>query len=150
MARSSPTAQHEQPTASLPAERAALRIVESSTHPNAASTDAVVTSQVIRDLYRRLDRIEQMLRILPVLVAQTADPTHLSVEGAARVLGVSTKTIRRRIESGTLTLETIPGTRKTGVRVDEIYDGAWVPLTLSRRLLDEERRELQELKRKSR
>jgi len=66
------------------------------------------------------------------------------------VLGVSTKTIRRRIESGTLTLETIPGTRKTGVRVDEIYDGVWVPLALSRRLLDEERRELEELKRKSR
>jgi len=34
--------------------------------------------------------------------------------------------------------------------VDEIYDGAWVPLALSRRLLDEERHELHELKRKSR
>jgi len=144
------TAQHEPPAASLSGDHGALRIVESSTQQPAASTDAVVMSQVIRDLYGRLDRIEQMLRILPILIAQTADPTHLSVEGAARVLGVSTKTIRRRIESGTLTLETIPGTRKTGVRVDEIYDGAWVPLALSRRLLDEERRELEELKRKSR
>ena len=140
----------DEPTAPLLAERSALRVVESSTQQPAASTDAVVMSQVIRDLYRRLDRIEQMLRILPILIAQTADPTHLSIEGAARVLGVSTKTIRRRIESGTLTLETIPGTRKTGVRVDEIYDGAWVPLALSRRLLDEERNELHELKRKSR
>jgi len=134
----------------LPGDRSALRIVESSAQPGAAPTDAVVAWQVIHDLYMRLDRIEQMLRILPILVAQTADPTHLSVEGAARVLGVSTKTIRRRVESGTLTLESIPGTRKTGVRVDEIYDGAWVPLALSRRLLDEERRELEELKRKSR
>jgi len=144
------TAKHEQPAAMLSDDRAALHIVESSTQPHAASTDAVVASQVIRDLYGRLDRIEQMLRILPILVAQTADPTHLSIEGAARVLGVSMKTIRRRIESGTLTLETIPGTRKTGIRVDQIYDGVWVPLTLARKLLDEERCELDALKRKSR
>ncbi|HEX2059396.1 MAG TPA: hypothetical protein VHK90_01515 [Thermoanaerobaculia bacterium] len=134
----------------VPVDQVSLRIVESSTQPGAASTDAVVAWQVVHDLYRRLNRIEQLLRILPILVAQTADPTHLSVEGAARVLGVSTKTIRRRIASGTLTLETIPGTRKTGVRVDEIYDGAWVPLALSRQLLEDEQRELEQLKRKSR
>ena len=143
-------AMSDPPAGAAPVDQASLRIVESTTQPGAASTDAVVAWQVIRDLYRRLDRIEQLLRILPILVAQTADPTHLSVEGAARVLGVSTKTIRRRIASGTLTLETIPGTRKTGVRVDEIYDGAWVPLALSRKLLDKERCELEELKRKSR
>src|SRR3954454_19226776 len=119
-------------------DRAALHIVESSTQPHAASTDAVVASQVIRDLYGRLIRIEQMLRILPVLVAQVADPTHLSIEGAARVLGVSTKTIRRRIASGGLTLETILGTRRTGIPVDQVYDGAWVPLALSRKLLEAE------------
>ena len=138
------------PAGALPSNQASLRIVESPTQPRAARSDAVVASQVIHDLYRRLDRIEQMLRILPILVAQTADPTHLSVEGAARVLGVSTKTIRRRITSGTLTLETIAGTRRTGIPVDQLYDGAWVPLALSRKLLDEERWELEELKRKSR
>jgi hypothetical protein len=138
------------PAGALPANQASLRIVESPTQPRAAPSDAVVASQVLHDLNRRLDRIEQMLRILPILVAQIADPTHLSVEGAARVLGVSTKTIRRRITSGTLTLETIAGTRRTGIPVDQLYDGAWVPLALSRRLLDEERRELEELKRKSR
>jgi hypothetical protein len=114
------------------------------------STDAVVASQVLRDLVGRLDRIEQMLRILPILVAQTADPTHLSVEGAARVLGVSTKTIRRRIESGTLTLDTVPGTRRTGIPVEQVYAGSWVPLILARKLLDDERHELAALKRKSR
>jgi len=143
-------AMSDPPTGAVPVDQTSLRIVESSAHPDAVPTDAVMAWQVIRDLYRRLDRIEQMLRILPILVAQTADPTHVSLEGAARLLSVSTKTIRRRIESGTLTLETIPGTRKTGIRVDELYDGAWVPLALSRKLLDEERRELAELKRKSR
>jgi hypothetical protein len=151
VAKTFPAARHDRPAA-LPAaaDRAALRIVEPSTQHPAASTDAVVASQVVRDLYGRLDRIEQMLRILPILVAQTADPTHLSIEGAARVLGVATKTIRRRIESGTLTLETIPSTRRTGIPVEQVYAGAWVPLTLARKLLDEERRELAELRRKSR
>jgi hypothetical protein len=138
------------PAGALPVDQTSLRVVESSAQPDAAPTDAVVAWQVIRDLYRRLDRIEQMLRILPILVAQTADPTHVSVEGAARLLGVSTKTIRRRLSSGTLTLETIAGTRRTGIPVDQLYDGAWVPLALSRRLLDDERCELEELKRKSR
>jgi excisionase family DNA binding protein len=144
------TAGETTPAALLPSDRAALRIVESSTQPTAAWTDAAMMLQVIRDLYGRLDRIEQMLRILPILVAQTADPTHLTVEGAARVLGISTKTVRRRIHSGTLTLETVAGTRRTGIPVEQVYAGVWVPLTLSRKLLDEERRELQELKRKSR
>ena len=150
MARSTSSVTHDSPAASLPGERGALCIVEPPAQHAAAPADAVVASQVVRDLARRLDRIEQLLRIFPILIAQTADPTHLSIEGAARVLGVSAKPIRRRIASGTLTLETIPGTRKTGVRVEEIYDGAWVPLALSRKLLDEERRELEALKRKSR
>ena len=149
MARIPSAAGTVQQGASLPA-RAALRIVESSTQQAAASTDAAATSQVLRDLYGRLDRIEQLLRILPILIAQSADPNHLSIEGAARVLGVSTKTIRRRITSGTLTLETIVGTRRTGIPVEQVYAGVWVPLALSRKLLDEERRELDELKRKSR
>jgi hypothetical protein len=141
---------HDSPAANLPGDRAALRIVESSTQEPPASTDAAVASEVVRDLYRRLGRIEQLLRIFPILIAQVADPTHLTIEGAARVLGVSTKTIRRRVASGTLALETIAGTRRTGIPVEQLYDGAWVPLALARKLLDEERRELDALKRKSR
>lgn len=91
---------------------------------------------------------------MPAKDQRTADArglwTHTSVEGAARVLGVSMKTIRRRIVSGTLTLETITGTRRTGIPVDQLCDRAWMPLALSRKLFDEERRELEELKRNGR
>lgn len=150
MRKGTSAVRHDEQAPTLSADHAALRIVESSTQECLASADAAGASEIIRDLYRRLVRIEQMLRILPILVAQTADPTHISVEGAARALGVSMKTIRRRIASGTLTLETITGTRRTGIPVDQLYDGAWIPLALSRKLFDEERRELEELKRKSR
>ena len=140
--------QEEPPTAHA-AALAPLRIVE-PTPVDAASADAAGAAWMLPDIHRRLCRIEQLLRIIPVLVAQTADPTHLSVEGAARVLGVSVKTIRRRIASGSLTLEAVPNTRRSGVRVDEIFDGQWVPLALSRKLMEEEQRELEALKRKNR
>ena len=94
--------------------------------------------------------LEKLMHVVILLVAQTADPTHLSIEAAARALGVSAKTIRRRIAAGSLTLESIPGSRRCGIRIDELYDGWWVPLVLARKLVDDERGELQALKTKSR
>src|SRR5947208_2331277 len=82
--------------------RPILRGVETSASTASERVQEIALGALIRDLHKRLMRIELMLRILPVLVAQVADPTHLSIEGAARVLGVSTKTIRRRIASGGL------------------------------------------------
>jgi len=142
-------ATQEVPPTAQAAALAPLRIVE-PTPVDAASADAADAAWMLPDIHRRLCRIEQLLRIVPVLVAQATDPTHMSVEGAARVLGISVKTVRRRIASGTLTLEAVPGSRKTGIRVDEIFDGQWVSLAVSRKLFEDERRELDELKRKNR
>jgi hypothetical protein len=106
---------------------------------------------MLPDLYLRVCRIEDLLRLLPIILAAAGvDSTHLSVEAVARALGVSVKSVRRRIAVGSLTLETIPGTRKTGIRIEQVYDGWWVPLALSRRLIEDERHELEDLKRKSR
>jgi predicted DNA-binding transcriptional regulator YafY len=115
--------------------------------PGARSGDP---ARLLHDLRDHVLQLEKLMRIVILLVAQNADPTHLSIEAAARALGVSTKTIRRRIAAGSLTLETIPGSRRCGIRIDEIYDGWWVPLALARKLVEEERDELQALKTKSR
>jgi hypothetical protein len=123
-----------------------LRIVDGADSTTLAGDPA----RLLHRVHDRITELEKLMRVVILLVAQSADPTHLSIEAAARALGVSTKTIRRRIAAGSLTLETIPGSRRCGIRIDEIYDGWWVPLALARKLVEEERDELQALKTKSR
>jgi len=90
---------------------------------------------------KRLDRIEDFLRrVLPVLLANVGDPTHVTVRHAAELLGVSEKTIRRRIAAGTLHLHVIPGTRKSGVPIEELYSG-WISLACAKAALQRELRE---------
>lgn len=112
--------------------------VESTSADSPASTDAAGAGVMSIDVNRRLRRIEQLLELLPLLLAQVTDPTHLSIESAARALSVSTKTIRRRISAGSLHLETITGTRRSGIAVDELFN-QWVDLRTSRRALARER-----------
>jgi hypothetical protein len=100
--------------------------------------DAVDASVLITDMHWRLYRIEQLLELVPLILAQVSDPTHLSIEGAARALHVSTKTIRRRISAGTLRLETIPNTRRTGIAIEQLYS-EWIDLRTSRKALERER-----------
>jgi hypothetical protein len=114
-----------------------LRIVEPAPVGQMA-TDAGQASILEIDMHRRICRIEQLLELLPLLLAQVTDPTHLSIEGSARALGVSTKTIRRRISAGTLHLETIPETRRSGIAIDELFN-QWVDLRTARRAFDRER-----------
>ena len=123
-----------------------LRIVDGAD----SATQSGDPARLLHKVHERITELEKLMRVVILLVAQSADPTHLSIEAAARALGVSTKTIRRRIAAGSLTLETIPGSRRCGIRIDEIYDGWWVPLALARKLVEEERDELQALKTKSR
>lgn len=123
-----------------------LRIVDGSSSASLSGDPA----RLLYKVHERIAELEKLMRVVILLVAQNADPTHLSIESAARALGVSTKTIRRRIAAGSLTLETIPGSRRCGIRIDELYDGWWVPLALARKLVDDERDELQALKTKSR
>lgn len=114
-----------------------LRIVEAAPDEQAA-THAGRASILEIDMHRRICRIEQLLELLPLLLAQVTDPTHLSIEGAARALGVSTKTIRRRISAGSLHLETIPETRRSGIAIDELFN-QWIDLRTSRRAFERER-----------
>lgn len=114
-----------------------LRIVASAPAQQTPS-DAAGTSVLEIDMHRRICRIEQILELLPLLLAQVTDPTHLSIEGAARALGVSTKTIRRRISAGSLHLETIPETRRSGIAIDELFT-QWVDLRTARRAFERER-----------
>jgi hypothetical protein len=109
------------------------------------------SGDLLGKILARIARIEAYLATVHLLVAQSTDPTHLSIEGAARALGVSVKTVRRRIAAGTLTLETIPGSNRRGIAIDAVYRaGWWVPLAVARAAVEEERGELARLKDKNR
>jgi hypothetical protein len=127
---------HEKPEEHLSATRASLRIVE-STLAEQVSTDATGAAWMLPDLHRRLCRIEQILELVPLLLAQVVDPTHLSIDGAARALNVSPKTIRRRIAAGTLTLEVVPGTRVSGIPIMQLY-AEWIDLRTARKAFERE------------
>lgn len=87
------------------------------------------------------DRIEQLARAVADLaahqmrmneialafLARLGDPTHLNVSEVARIRRVSDKTIRRAIARGELNLEAIPGTRETGIPVQQVYS-RWIDL----------------------
>ncbi|HET8798198.1 MAG TPA: hypothetical protein VFO89_10950 [Thermoanaerobaculia bacterium] len=92
---------------------------------------------MLPDLHRRVCRIEKILELVPLLLAQVVDPTHLSIDGAARALHVSAKTIRRRIAAGTLTLEVIPGTRVSGIPIVQLY-AEWIDLRTARAAFERE------------
>lgn len=93
---------------------------------------------MLPDIQRRIARIEQLLELVPLILAQVADPTHLSIEAAARALHVSTKTIRRRIAAGALSLEVVPGTRTSGVPITQLF-GEWIDLHTARKAYERER-----------
>lgn len=127
------------PASQLPPARDALRLGEAAeVHQHDAHENSTVPR--LSDIHRRLCRIEQLLELVPLLLAQVVDPTHLSIEGAARALHVSTKTIRRRIAAGTLTLEVIPGTRTSGIPIEQLF-GEWIDLRTSRKAFERECRE---------
>jgi hypothetical protein len=127
---------HDEPEEHLPADRASLRIVESSPFQG-APTDAGNAAGMLVDLHRRIARIEQLFELVPLILAQVADPTHLSIKRAADALHVSTKTIRRRIRARTLTLEVIPGTRISGIPIEQLY-AEWMDLRTARLAFERE------------
>lgn len=114
-----------------------LRIVEAE---QAAGDERMVA--LLQVMLSKVERLERLFAFVPLLIAQTGRCTsHLTVDMAALALGVSGKTIRRRIREKKLVLETIPGTRVSGVRIDQLFRG-WLPIELARRIADDEVREL--------
>ncbi len=92
------------------------------------------------DLNNRISRIEKILELLPILLVAQVNPTHVSIDGAARILGVSTKAVRRRIHNRELTLEVLVGTKKTGIRIEQLAEG-WLDLRVAKAALARERAE---------
>ncbi len=80
--------------------------------------------------------------IIMMLMARYGDPSHLSVEDAAglmkRLTGRgSVSTIKRMLKSGELKMEVIPGTKRSGIRVEQIYS-RWMPIAAARSALHRE------------
>lgn len=94
---------------------------------------------LVEDISRRLANVEQLLELLPILIAAHGDPTHVSVPDAARILGVSQRTIRRKIARGQLRLDVVADGRKTGIPVEQIHS-AWIPLAISKQSYEREKR----------
>jgi hypothetical protein len=114
-----------------------LRIVE----PDLARDEESVIA-LLRIVLAKVERLGELFAFVPLLIAQTGRCTsHLTVDMAALALGVSVKTIRRRIREKKLVLETIPGTRLTGIRIEQLFRD-WLPIELARRIADDELREL--------
>jgi hypothetical protein len=84
---------------------------------------------------RRLaDGQDKLVALLAVFASRMTDPTHVSVEEAARIEGVSSKTIRNRISSGRYSLQQVPGTRRTGIPTDQLFN-RWVSISTARGVL---------------
>lgn len=96
----------------------------------------------LTSLNQRIARIEQLLELLPILLVAQVDPTHVSIDSAAKIVGVSTKTIRRRIKARRLRLDVYVGTRHTGVPIEQVVDG-WLDLRVARAALARERASLE-------
>jgi len=101
-------------------------------------------AQMIRELQLQVAamakerRLEQA--IVLALLAQHGDPTHLTVKRAAELRRCSEKTIRRAIDRGTYTLEQIPGTKESGIPIEQLYAG-WTPVGAVRQAIARERAE---------
>lgn len=67
----------------------------------------------------------QMLRLFEVFAHRLTDPTHLTIPEFAKLKGVSEKTVRNWISAGKIICEVIPGTKKSGIPVEEAHAG-WI------------------------
>ena len=94
--------------------------------------DVIEQRRTLADIARRVNRIEELMGILPILLAGAGvDPTHVSIATAAQILGVSVPTIRRKIRQGHLQLEVIPGTKVSGIAISSVYE-QWIPIRVAR------------------
>lgn len=96
----------------------------------------------LASLNQRIARIEQLLELLPILLVAQVDPTHVSIDSAAKIVGVSTKTIRRRIGARKQRLDVYVGTRRTGIPIEQVVEG-WLDLRIARAALARERASLE-------
>lgn len=103
-------------------------------------------AQMIRDLHNELRERskseEEFRRVLILLANQAADLTHATVETAAKIKGVSTRTIRERIARKEYTLEVIPGKRGGGIPIEQL-SSAWVPIAIAKRFHQKRQKEAQ-------
>lgn len=87
--------------------------------------------EMIKDLQLQVAELAKTVTadraIIQVLLAQHGDPTHITVRRAAELLGVSAKTIRRRIDAGIYTLEKRPGEKEGGIPIEQVH-GGWTPI----------------------
>ena len=96
-------------------------------------------TQMRVELARANARGERLEAVIAVLLARYGDPSHVTVEEAAalkrKITGKgSVASIRHMIRQKRLTLEVIPGTRRTGIPLHQMYN-EWLPIDLVRRIV---------------
>lgn len=109
------------PVAVSPADRDHFGI----TSGLAPAREAAAIDQLRRDFAKSL-------LIFEAIAGRLTDCSHVTVEEASNIEQVSTKTIRNWIKKGVFTLEVVPGTRKSGIPVEQLCRG-WVSIRAARR-----------------
>ncbi|HVT02036.1 MAG TPA: hypothetical protein VHL58_01525 [Thermoanaerobaculia bacterium] len=110
-------------------------------------TGAVHSDELVRAVRSITSRIagmasdhERLAAIMSTLIRRLTDPTHLSVQEVAQIEGVSEKTVRNRIGRGKYELETVPGTRRCGIPIQQVFS-RWIDIQVAGELLREVRDE---------
>jgi DNA-directed RNA polymerase specialized sigma24 family protein len=96
---------------------------------------AASTLEEVRALSKN---VHELTRAAVTLLSRLTDITHFTVPEAARFLDVSEATVRSRIKRGMLRLESIPGTRRSGIPLGQLSSG-WMPTVIARELAEKER-----------
>lgn len=92
---------------------------------------SVTLERLASHLRTLADDHAKFLAVCVAMLRRHTDPSHLSVEEVARIEGVSEKTVRNRISSRRYTLEVVPGTRRCGVPVDQVFN-RWIDIEVAR------------------
>lgn len=129
-----------------PVEGASLEIAEFRffrTTKNAAASQAGVNS-ILGRVFLMETHFATLIALLSMLLARVGI-THLTISEAAALRKHltgrgSVAGIRKLIARGALTLEVIPGTRHSGIPIEQVYP-QWLPIAAARAALDREHAE---------
>lgn len=86
---------------------------------------------------RLTDATDRAERVTQMALARIGG--HFTIDETAIAWGVSSRTIKRKINAGELTLEEIPGTRVHGIPADQVF-GRWVPVDVARAASEREKK----------
>lgn len=84
------------------------------------------------------EKLTQLVALFQLLIARITDPTRVTVGEAARILGISKSSVRRRFAPY---IERAPGTKGDFIPVDKLYSGLTLPLEVAKKVVERVKRD---------